>query len=538
MQYFYLKKDTPKKEFHRHWQFCVGSGHAGLALRADYVRLLKECARDLGIKRVRFHGIFNDDMNTLHTLEDIFPIPVQTGIRERSFRLCALVYDNLLEAGVKPFVELSFMPEKMAREDVHGFFFYKPNICMPKDDREWTDYIGAFVRFLLERYGKEEVESWYFEVWNEPDLIQPFFNGTQEEYFHLYEITARTIKEIDPAIRVGGPATSGSKWIAAFLRFCRERQVPVDFVTTHQYAGDPLGGVSDEGGPGEAADAGSEASVEENMGTMFDTNRMAELVASAPKDSILPAYRRIMGDPLEKDGIPDNVFVTNAPIVRKQAGNLPLFYTEWNTCATFGAYTNDTRKVAAYDVKTALALEDVLDGSSIWCFCDIFEELHPFPEEFHGGFGLMSQSGIKKPVYYALQMLAQTGDERYELPGELDKEVSIAAFQGEGELQILLTRQKLQNKFDLPKETVSVEAELEKAPEMVILERIDGEHCNPLAVWEAMGSPQVPTPSQLAEIKEKSALREEEIPFVYKNGILKTQVSLGVNDVYDIRIVQ
>ena len=532
-----VKKETPLHPFHRHWQFCVGSGRAALALRADYCRQLKQVHEELGIQRVRFHGIFCDDMNTIHDLSDVFPIPVKTGITEQSFRQCAVAYDNLLETGMKPFVELGFMPQALAKEDVRGMFYYKPNICMPKDDESWVAYIQSFVRFLIERYGKEEVEEWYFEVWNEPDLVLPFFHGTQEDYFHLYEITAKAIKEIDPKIQVGGPATSGSKWVAAFVKFCREHDLPVDFITTHQYAGDPLGGISDEGGPdGEAA--AEEMDLEE-MQKQASPEMMKQFMESLPKDQgILPALRAIMGDPLEDGDVPDNVFRTNAPIVKEQAQGLPVFYTEWNNCATFSAYGNDTRKVAAYDVKTILALEDVLDGSSIWCFSDIFEELHMFPEEFHGGFGLMSQSGIKKPVYYALKMLAEVGDQRYELPEALDQEVGMGAFYDEEKIDLILFRQKMKNKLDLPKEEVRVSVELDEKPAKVTLQRIDEDHCNPLKVWEEMGSPQVPTPRQIREIQEASAIKEEELPFTYEDGRVSVSVELGINDVYGIKIVK
>ena len=534
MTQFELKKSTAVRPWDKHWQFCAGSGHAGLALRADYTRQLAEAAKDLGIRRVRFHGIFCEDMHTVHAFEDVMALPVKSGITEKSFRLCGVAYDNVLAAGMKPFVELSFMPNSMAKEDVHGMFYYKPNICMPKDDAEWTEYITHFIEFLLDRYGAEEVEQWYFEVWNEPDLVIPFFHGTQEDYFHLYEITVRAIKAADPRLRVGGPATSGSKWVASFVKYMKEHDVPVDFVSTHQYAGDPLGGVKDQGGP-DAQDGSAE--IDEGYREQM-AQRMGTVLQQAPRDAILPAFRMFMGDPLEQEGIPDDVFIQNAPVVKQQAAGLPVFYTEWNTCATFGAYTNDTRKVAAYDVKTALALDGVIDGSSIWCFSDIFEELHPFPEEFHGGFGLMTQSGIKKPVYYALEMLHHAGEQRYELPLALDGEISQAAFESGSETQILLTRSRLQNRFDLPKEKVAISVELDAAPVKLILERIDEDHCNPLARWEEMGSPQVPDPREVREIEEASTLLDEALPFTYEDGVLRTEVALGVNDVYFIRIVK
>ena len=97
---------------------------------------------------------------------------------------------------MKPFVELSFMPSPMAKRPTRGTFYWKPCIAPPKDEAQWQAYIQKFVRFLLNRYGKEEVETWFFEVWNEPDLKTPFFDGTQEDYFRLYEITAKAVKAV------------------------------------------------------------------------------------------------------------------------------------------------------------------------------------------------------------------------------------------------------------------------------------------------------------------------------------------------------
>jgi len=525
MAHFSVPAATPLRPFDKHWQFCVGSGHAGLALRADYGRLLGQVREELGMERVRFHGIFGSAMHTMHSLRDILPIPGGKKFVETNFRHCGLVYDNVLAAGMVPFVELSFMPPMLAKRKLRGAFFYRPNVNPPKDYGAWRRYIQAFVRFLRERYGEEEIRSWFFEVWNEPDLPIVFFNGSQKEYFRLYEVTARAIKEIDPKIPVGGPATSGSKWVAEFMQFCKENQVPVDFISTHQYAGDPIGGVK-----AKSADGPKEPGLLRTLPGRFRS------LKDAPRDAILPAYRHIVGDETEDKTLPENTFIANAQIVKSQARGLPVYYTEWNTSAVFSAYSNDTRKVAAYNLKTCLALEGIVSGSSIWCFSDIFEELHPFPEEFHGGFGLLTQGGIKKPVYHGMRMLAEAGPARYDLPGALEGEIAMAAFRSETETQVLLLRQKMKNRFDLPKEEARVDIALPKAPERVYLQRVDDTHCNPLKVWESMGSPQVPTPPQLAEIQAQSEMLDEELPYEYKNGTLSFNVSLGVNDIYFIRI--
>ena len=147
------------------------------------------------------------------------------------------------------------MPQHLAKEDVKGMFSIGPISACQRDDQAWIDYIQSFVRFLIDRYGQEEVESWYFEVWNEPDLPVVFFHGTREDISICTRSRPEPSRKWMRKIRVGGPSTSGSKWVKSFVAFCKEHNVPVDFVTTHQYAGDPLGGVSDQGGPESAETA-------------------------------------------------------------------------------------------------------------------------------------------------------------------------------------------------------------------------------------------------------------------------------------------
>lgn len=193
--------------FDRHYLFCVGSGHAPLALRTDYVEQLKRVHKELGIKRVRFHGIFDEDMKVVLNLKSYLPMPGTEKFRDVSFNQIGLAYDNILSAGMKPLVELSFMPALFARNKKQLGFSYKAGIAPPKNYDEWDEFIRKFIRFLLDRYGMGEVEQWYFEVWNEPN-IGTFFAGTQKDYFELYAHTARAIKSVDKALQVGGASHS------------------------------------------------------------------------------------------------------------------------------------------------------------------------------------------------------------------------------------------------------------------------------------------------------------------------------------------
>lgn len=513
-----IKKDTPLKEFNHHWKFCVGSAHAIYALRHDYVNQLKELSRDLGIERVRFHGIFDDSMHTVVKMADIIPLPFSGKYTEKSFRQCANVYDNIIEAGMKPFVELSFMPKHLAKFRLaKGMFYYRPIVSMPRLLSAWEDYIRSFIRFLIDRYGKEEVETWCFEVWNEPDIPVVFFNGTQKDYFRLYTATVNAIKSIDNNIKVGGPATSGSKWIKDFITYCEGTNTPFDFISTHQYAGDPIGGIENK---------------EQGLGLKM--NFLAGFDKTISKDNILDLYRSFMGVADAPKSLGREALTESAKNVKALAGEKPVYYTEWNMCASFSAPCNDTSMQAAYILHAISGSQGSIDGSSIWCFSDLFEEFHQFPEEFHGGFGLMTQSGIKKPAYYALQFLNEAGNMAYEIPHN-DK-IDVNVFKKDNEINIIISM--LDFDEQALSENVNIKMELDCAPAEVYENNIDETHCNPLKEWESFGKPQMPQPSQLKAIISASAPTDEATEYEYKNNIVTISTCIKSNAVKRIVIKQ
>ncbi len=522
-----IDSNGKKHRFHRHWQFGVGSGHAALALRSDYVALLRKVREELGITYVRFHGIFNDDMDVVRSLADILPVKGAERFAEYNFEKIGAAYDNILSCGMKPFVELSFMPGLLAGGKTKSGLFYKGNITPPTDYDKWGAFITEFIRYLISRYGAKEIEEWYFEVWNEPDL-GVFFDGKKEDYYRLYEVTARAVKSVNGKLRVGGPATSGSKWIASFLEYCSVNQAPLDFVSTHQYAGDPICGV--QGG------ADPEA---ENEKMNLDFLMQTDIFKDPAQGTILEGFRQIMRDRSELEELPDDSFRKNATAVSrllKQYGDLPLIYTEWNANAIFAAETNDTRKTAAYDVKAALDTELTVDASSVWCFSDLFEEFHHFQEEFHGGFGLLSSHGIPKPVYHAFRMLREVGAFRLELEeGATDREIGAAAFTEEGTVWVLLFRQKMKQS-DMPPEHVVAAVRTDREPAALTVKRIDETHGNPLALWHKMGAPIPASREQIEQLKRDSEVYEEPLQYTYGDGVVTFEGNLSVNDIWLVRI--
>ena len=138
--------------------------------------------------------------------------------------------DFLVSIGMRPFVELSFMPEALASGSTK-VFRYQANVTPPKNYRQWAALIHKLVAHWVDRFGIDEVRKWFFEVWNEPNL-KAFWTGTQQEYFKLYQVTAEAIKGIDALLQVGGPATANNAWIPELLDFCQQHRRAHRF---HQY---------------------------------------------------------------------------------------------------------------------------------------------------------------------------------------------------------------------------------------------------------------------------------------------------------------
>ena len=205
------------------WQDCVGADHPGILLRPDNLAQLRVAHDELGFRYIRFHGIFADDMAAYREVD---------GKPVYDFDRIDAVYDAILQIGMTPLVEISFMPHDLASGD-QTIFYWKGNGSPPKDYGKWADFITAFIRHLEDRYGQAELARWRFEVWNEPNLDGFWTGGDQAAYFRLYDVTARAVKAVDPALPVGGPATAGAAWVPEFIAHAKAAGVPVDFITTH-----------------------------------------------------------------------------------------------------------------------------------------------------------------------------------------------------------------------------------------------------------------------------------------------------------------
>jgi len=511
MHQFEIKESTKRIANNKHWQFCVGSGQAVLALRTDYAKQLEYVRKELGIERVRFHGVFDECMEAYQGADSYLNLGRAKHFKNYNFLNIGVAYDNVLAAGMKPFVELSFMPGRLgksrkAKSEISGI-----NNSMPKNDSDWQDFIKAFVRFLIHRYGRDEVVSWHFEVWNEPNIFV-FFKGSKKDYFHLYEITVRAIKEVEPAIKVGGPSTALCAWLNDFINFTKEKNVPLDFIATHYYPGEPLG-------PG--------------LLFKYVKSMLADSIVKMGKlksGRVLDAGRCFMNDQTEDDKeMEKGLMGKQTATARSQIGDLPFYITEWNLSATITAYSNDTRKGAAFLVKSISEMDSSVTGSSIWAFSDIFDEFMLLPDEFSGGFGLLTVSGIPKPQFHALKMMAQTGPRKYDLP-VTNKEIEIAVYESDNEKQLFVFRHRMKNDNE-PSVQYEVLFDLPSVPSSVTLKKIDEQYCNPLKLWEEMGKPEL-NREQAADLTARSSPVTEKTEIKFEGGKLKLLGTLGINDIH------
>lgn len=468
---YHVDLTAPGRPYPHYWEFCVGSCHASTILREDVRQQIRKAHAECGFRYLRFHGLFDDDMSVY------FTSMMNPGEPIISFYNIDNIFDFLLDVGMKPFIEIGFMPSPLASGE-KTIFHYKGNVTMPKDDAEWQRLIRLFARHLIDRYGKEEVSQWFFEVWNEPNL-NGFFDGTQEDYFHLYELTARALKEVDPCLQVGGPATSVNSWIPEFRAFCEKNQVPYDFITTHHYpSDDPLStlGMNGPGVKGSFFDGLAGLSKEEAQ------KAMAEFFNHENKNP-----REILRDMTIK--------------AKEQAGEYPLYYTEWNGSKEF-----DTSYQAAFIAHTIAYNDGLVKGYSFWTVSDIFEEMGMKPGPFKNEFGIQTNHGVAKPSYRVFQALHEAGDIRVDVPKQNDL-VEVLALKNGNEATVFVYNHDLERravKAEQVELTFQGAARVWKAV-------IDEGHCNPLKAWQDMGSPDYLSREQVAALHRASELVYEPV---------------------------
>ena len=437
---------TPFPHF---WEQMFGSGRAVLALRDDWRKDLATVHQATGFRYVRFHGIFDHEVGVYD--EDKAGKPVY------NWSYVDEVYDNLLAEGVRPYVELSFMPEKLASQNVQQAFWYHPNPSPPADYAKWNAMITAFAQHLVARYGIDEVAQWYFEVWNEPNLDFWVGKPAQQTYFTLYDNTAKALKAVSPRLRVGGPATAQAAWIPAMIEHAQKDHIPLDFVSTHVYGND-------------------------ESKTVF------------PEDPTKPVPPHGM--------VAAAVAAVHQQILHSSMPHIPLIWSEFNATYMNEPAITDSIYEGPWMADTIRQCDGEVQSMSYWSFSDVFEEQGVVKTPFYGGYGLIAERDIPKPAYLAFSLLHTLGETRLPVAA---KDV-LATRRADGTLEIALWNMAEPPGSTVADKTMTLNLRGLANGATATVRRVDAEHGDTLDAWKQLGSPANPTLDQIAALKKVGTL--------------------------------
>ena len=495
--------------FAHYWSVGVGAGRANEGLRAGWLEHLQTVKEHCGFQYVRMHGLFCDDMFVYFQKPD--------GRAVYNWQYVDEVYDRMLALGVKPFVELAFFPKDIAAPDSKTQMWYRGNVSVDRNNfGKWHDLVKAFTQHVVDRYGINEVLTWYFEVWNEPNLTGTggFFHGTKSDYFRLYKESANAVKSVDSHLKIGGPATSNfiadgrhdgeildhaksrfydqseinkqqwkGIWIEEFLRYCERENLPVDFISTHPYP----------------------------------TDYALDPESGRSKDAIRYVH-----------SLKDDITWLRKQIANSKYPNAEIHLTEWSTSPNSRDRMHDILPPAAYIIKTNLDCIGMANSLMYWTFTDVFEEKGGGEEIFHGGFGMINFQGLVKPSFHAYRMLHQLGDEKifYQDPVFVSRssqtgKVSALAFNYPAEYEEAVPSAKnFHNYMDATDKKLDLVLEGLKPGAVFEIETLDKENGNVYDDYREVGAPHSPSREEIAVLKEKAWATQREIVKVGQDGKL------------------
>ena len=501
--------------FTHYWSVGVGAGRANEGLRAGRLEHLQLVKKNCGFRYVRMHGLFHDDMFVYFRKPD--------GKVVYNWQYIDELYDRMLAIGVKPFVELGFFPKDMAAENSKTQMWWKGYVSVDRNNfGKWHDLIKAFTQHIVDRYGINEVLTWYFEVWNEPNLTGTggFFHGTKSDYFRLYKEAVTAIKSIDERLKVGGPATSNfiadhrhdgeildhsqsrfytqeeinkqqwkGVWIEDFLHYCEKENLPVDFISTHPY----------------------------------------------PTDYALdPETGRGKGAIRYVHSLKDDIQWLRQQLADSKYPEAEIHLTEWSTGPNSRDRMHDILPPAAYIIKTNLDCIGLANSLMYWTFTDVFEEKGGGEEIFHGGFGMINFQGLVKPSFHAYRMLNQLGDEKiyYKDPLFISRssktgKLSAIAFNYPKEYeQTVPSMQNFTNYMNASSKTLDIVLEGLNPNACFEIEVLDKMHGNVYDAYLNMGAPHSPNIREIEFLRQKAWDTVKEIVKVDEDGrlILKRDI--------------
>lgn len=455
-----VQQATTSKQLTMPWRNIIAVGRANNLLRADILEHLAYAQKVMGYRFCRFHAIFDDEMKVVQRNE-------KTGKLIFQWHEVDQIYDALLKLGIKPFVELNPMPKVMA-SGAQTMFNYNMNVTPPKSNEEWGYLVETFTRHLVERYGIDEVRSWYFEVWNEPNL-GGFWSGTQADYWELYKASALAVKKVDAQIRVGGPASSKGNWVKEIITYTTKYKLPLDFVSTHLY----------------------------------------------PQDEQVQYPDRVESPHRIGDFFSATVREVEDVVRKSEKPNLEIHWTEWNTQTAATAKQIswgdnifvDNLYAASFIARNCVELDNAAKSLAYWVVSDIFDEGGIPHSPFSSTYGLITIHGLPKASFNAFKILRKlTGDIMTVTPkGTLPLGAGCFVVKEQSITKVLLWNQNFPEVKEQKSWSGIVQIPCGADTAINVIQTIIGiGHGSPWETWQIMGRPQNLTPTQLDLLRAHS----------------------------------
>ena len=382
------------------------------------------------------------------------------------------IFDTYVRRGMKPLAEIGFMPEALSTHPEPYRHHWRPGVSYdsiftgwaypPKNYEKWATLVEAWVRHCVQRYGEKEVATWLWEVWNEPDI--PYWKGTEEEYFKLYDYTANAVKRALPAAHVGGPATTGprgknsSRWLREFLDHCAAAKTPLDFISFH--------------------------------------------AKGSPK--FIDGHVRMNREPQLKDVTTGFSIVKASPY-----SQLPIYITECDPegCAACGmttnpenAYRNGTM-YSSYTAASFARIATIADSMQVNLAAAMSWSFEFEGQKYFDGFRDLATNGIDKPVLNVFRMFGLMHGNR--IP------VDNAFVTADRQTMYIMIWNYTDDDTASPAQTKTIK--LTHLPSHTIQYtqyRIDDTHSNSYEAWKKMGSPQNPTNTQYQNLEAAGRLQQ------------------------------
>ena len=438
------------RPFPHYWEQIFGSGRAILSLRDSYRRDLRAMKSSTDIHFVRFHAILDDEVGVYS--EDAQGQPLY------NWSYVDQIYDGLLDAGVRPFVEMSFMPRALAASEKPHAFWYHPLPSPPKDYAKWGELVYNFAKHLVDRYGVAEVSQWDFEVWNEPNI--DFWTGEpkQSTYFELYDYAARAVKRAEPRLRVGGPASAQAAWIPEMIQHAIQAKVPLDFVSTHVYGNDLSKDVF---------------GTDENIDRSVMVSRAVQKVKAQVKSSARP--------------------------------DLPIIWSEYNASYKNEIDVTDSAYMGPWLANNIRLCDGLTSSMSYWTFSDVFEEQGVIKTPFYGGYGLIAEGGVPKAAFNAFAMLHRLGDQR----SQPDLANALVTKRPDGTFAIAVWNYADPGTNGRKAQNIHVAVTGWSGTPRYHIEILDPDHGSALAAWRALGSPASPSREQYEQLRRVATVTQK-----------------------------